>query len=562
MTTTGPPTATGATTVGRAFQATAEAFADKPALRSIDGAIDWSWGEYARRVHEAAAGLAGIGLGRGDTMACWLSNRPEFHVADTAAIHLGAASFSVYPTYTVEQAEHIIRDSEARVLVAEESTVESALAVRAGGRTALETIIVVDEGPSATVMSWAEMLACADDSFDLQHGLAAARPTDLVTLIYTSGTTGAPKGVQINNRNVMAQLATMSARLGLPDGISAVSWLPMAHVAERLCTHYFPIAHGWSVTTCDQPRAVASVVAQTRPEFFFSPPRLWEKLRAAVLARSGGEVPTGPAAKAAIEALGFDQLRVAIVGAAPCPQEVIEFWHLIGVPLGEVYGLSETTGVATVNPPDAIRIGTVGTPLQGVEIALSPVNEILIRGPVVMSGYRNLPDRTAEAIDGEGWFHSGDVGTFDDDGYVRIVDRIKELIINAAGKNMSPANIEATVKTSGELIGQVCCIGDGRPYNTALITLDPDASAAFAAEQELSASGPPALAGCDEVRTEVAAAVARANERLARVEQIKKFTILPVDWTPDSDELTPTMKLKRKPIAEKYAAEIERMYSS
>jgi long-subunit acyl-CoA synthetase (AMP-forming) len=252
---------------------------------------------------------------------------------------------------------------------------------------------------------------------------------------------------------------------------------------------------------------------------------------------------------------------VAIVAAAPCPREVTEFSHELGVPVGEVYGLFQTTGVARVNPPHAVRPGTVGTALDGVEVRLSDDGEVLIRGPVVMAGYRNLPDKTAEAIDSDGWFHSGDVGAFDDDGYLRIVDRIKELIISAAGKNMSPANIEAAVKTSGTLIGQVCCIGDARPYNTALITLDVEAAGASAAARGIADASLAELAVSEAVRAEVAAAIERANEKLARVEQIKRFTILLVDWLPGGDELTPTMKLKRKPIAAKYAAEIEAMYA-
>jgi long-subunit acyl-CoA synthetase (AMP-forming) len=304
-----------------------------------------------------------------------------------------------------------------------------------------------------------------------------------------------------------------------------------------------------------------------RPGFFFSPPRLWEKLRAAVIAslddgargtldaalervRAGDGPQDGPLQRAVRAKLGFDQVRVALVGAAPCPAEVIEFWHALGVPLSELYGMSETTGVATVNPPDAIRIGTVGAPLPGVEVRLSDEGEVLMRGPVIMRGYRNLPERTAEAIDADGWLHSGDVGVFDEHGHLRIVDRIKELIINAAGKNMSPANIEATLKTSGELIGQVCVIGDARPYNVALITLDPEARRAFAERR-----GEAALAA------EVEREVARGNERLARVEQVKRFAVLEDEWVPGGDELTPTMKLRRKPIAEKHAAAIERLYA-
>jgi long-subunit acyl-CoA synthetase (AMP-forming) len=251
-----------------------------------------------------------------------------------------------------------------------------------------------------------------------------------------------------------------------------------------------------------------------------------------------------------LRGLGLDQLRIAVVGAAPCPPEVIGFWHALGVPLAETYGASETTGVATLNPPDAIKPGTAGPPLPGVEVQLSALDgEVLVRGPVVMRGYRNRPEETAEAIDAEGWLHTGDIGVFDQDGYLRVVDRIKEIIINAAGKNMSPANIEATLKTRSPLIGNVVCIGDGRPYNTALIVLDPDVAG-----------------GRDPRDPETVALVQRAvdeaNKALARVEQIKRFRIIEGEWPPGGDELTPTMKLKRRPIAEKFALEIDQLYSS
>ena len=549
--------ATTSATVGQAFQATASAFAGAPALRTSDGAVAIDWDGYAQRVREVAAGLAGLGLQRGDTVACWLSNRPEFHIADAAAMHLGAASFSVYPTYTAEQGEHVIGDAGARILITEPQFLEQALAVRDAGRTAVGPVVVLDDSADAGTLEWAELPGCAEPGFDFEARAAAVQPDDLLTLIYTSGTTGPPKGVQITHRNVMALLASLSDRLGLPDGIRAISWLPMAHVAERLCTHYFPIVHGWSVTTCPNPKAIASLISEVRPEFFFSPPRLWEKLRAGVLAASG-DVPEGDAAAAALRAIGFDAVRVAIVGAAPCPPEVVRFWHALGVRLCEVYGMSETTGVATVNPPDAVRIGTVGPPLPNVEVRLGEADEVLVRGANVMRGYRNLPEKTAEALDAEGWLHTGDVGAFDDAGYLKIVDRIKEIIISAAGKNMSPANIEAELKTSGRLIGQACCIGDARPYNVALITLDPDAAAAFAAGHGIA---PEAAATHDVVRAEVAAEVEAANTRLARVEQVRKFAILPEDWVPDGDELTPTMKLKRGAITAKYTREIEAMYA-
>jgi long-chain acyl-CoA synthetase len=540
------------TTICDAFAATVAAHADAPALRTADGATAWTWGDYADRVRAASAGLAGLGVGHGDTVALWLANRPEFHVADTAAVHLGAAPFSVYSMFTVEQAEHVIGDAGSRVLITEPAHLNRALAVRERGTTALETIVLV-EGAHDGALSWDALLAAAPDGFDVAAAAARVAPGDLATLIYTSGTTGAPKGVELTHANVVAQSAALAEALGLTPGTRAISWLPMAHIAERLCTHYVPMLLGWSVVTLAEPRGIAALLPEVRPQFFFSPPRLWEKLRAATIARSG-EQPDGPAALAA---LGLDEVRVAVVGAAPCPPEVLDFWHAAGLEVCEVYGMSESTGVATVNRPGGQRIGTVGTPLPGVEVRLSDAGEVLMRGPVVMRGYRNLPAATADAIDDDGWLHSGDVGTFDEDGRLRIVDRIKELIINAAGKNMSPANIEAAVKPSSPLIGCVCCIGDGRPFNVALLTLDPDAGAVFAAAHGLDAAD---LAHDPTVRAELDAALARANERLARVEQIKRYTLLAGDWLPGGDELTPTMKLKRKPIAAKYAAEIEAMY--
>jgi long-subunit acyl-CoA synthetase (AMP-forming) len=538
-----------AATVAQAFQATARAHPDKPAIRAHHLGVEWSWDEYRERVRGCAAGLAELGGRRGDTLACWLTNRPEFHAVDTAAAHLGMASFSVYPTYTVDQAAHVIGDAGARVLITEAAFLERSLAVRALATTALETMICVDADHEAA-LGWDALLDHGSDRFDLEAAAGAVTPSDLLTLIYTSGTTGPPKGVELTHANVMATVAGVTDRLRLTSGMRAISWLPMAHIAERLCTNYVALTLGWDVTTCADPRALGALLSDVRPHFFFSPPRMWEKLRASVLARFDDSVELAAADRdAVLRGLGLDQIRVAVVGAAPCPPEVVRFWHALGVPLGETYGGSETTGVATLNPPDAIKAGTAGPPLSGVEVKLAADGEVLVRGPVVMKGYRNLPEQTAEAIDAEGWLHTGDVGVFDDDGYLRIVDRIKEIIINAAGKNMSPTNIEAALKSASPLIGLAVCIGDGRPYNTALIVLDPDVAAGR---------------GPHDPETEglIQQAVDRANERLARVEQIKRFLIVEGDWQAGGEELTPTMKLKRRPIADKYAAEIEALYAS
>jgi len=532
-----------ATTVGELFAATVAEYEHEPALQTPDGTVSWTWGEYGRQAAAAAAGLAGLGVERGSVVACWLTNRPEFHAADMGATLLGAASFSIYPTYTVEQAAHVLWDAGSRVLITEPAFLERALAVRASGATALQTIVCVGEQHEGTE-SWDDLLRHAGDGAEPHELAASPQMDDLLTIIYTSGTTGPPKGVELTHRNVLTQLEATSIGLVFTDRMRAISYLPMAHIAERLVTNYLAIAHGWCVTTCVDARSIGTLLPDVRPEVFFAPPRMWEKMRAGTIARLG-EDADGPTA---LRALGLDEVRVAITGAAPCPAEVIEFWGALGLPVCEVYGMSETTGVATVTPPWAPRSGTVGVALPGVEVALSDTGEVLMRGPVIMRGYRNRPEATAEAIDADGWLHSGDVGVIDEDGHLKIVDRIKELIISAGGKNMSPANIETTIKTAGTLVGNVCAIGDEKPYNVALITLDPDAAAGRHADDP-------------DVRAAVDAQVQRANEDLARVEQIKRFTVLPRDWVADGDELTPTSKLKRRAIAAKYATEIEGMYA-
>jgi long-subunit acyl-CoA synthetase (AMP-forming) len=260
------------------------------------------------------------------------------------------------------------------------------------------------------------------------------------------------------------------------------------------------------------------------------------------------------------EMLGLDLALGVNVGAAPTPLEVLEFFHALGIELAELWGMSETCGVGSVNRPGAVKLGTVGQPSPGVEMKIADDGELLVRGEFLMAGYRNSPEKTAEALDDEGWLHTGDIGEIDDEGYLKIVDRKKEIIINAAGKNMSPANIEAAIKTSSPMIGQACCIGDARPYNTALIVLDADFAPQWAKQQGIEAVSLDELATDPNVIAEIQSAIDAANAQLSRVEQIKKFTIVQGDWLPGGDELTPTMKLKRRPIAAKYEREIEEMY--
>jgi long-subunit acyl-CoA synthetase (AMP-forming) len=301
-----------------------------------------------------------------------------------------------------------------------------------------------------------------------------------------------------------------------------------------------------------------------KPTAWGAVPRIWEKIEAAL--RKGGI--TDPSAlpdevKAGIRAkLGLDETEWLISGAAPIAVETLEFFLALGMPIQELWGMSETSCCATINPRDAIKVGTCGPAIPGVTLRLAEDGELLVQGDLVMTGYRGEPEKTAEAIDDDGWLHTGDVATIDDEGYMKIVDRKKELIINAAGKNMSPANIEGRLKASHPLIGQAMVVGDRRPYNVALLVLDPDSCAAFAAEHGLPDASPAALATDPTVRTMVAAAVEAANLHLSRVEQVKRHTVLAEEWLPGGDELTPTMKLKRRPIADKYAAEIEALYDT
>jgi long-subunit acyl-CoA synthetase (AMP-forming) len=580
-----------------AFQVTASEHGDRVALRTKGDEFTMTWAEYADKVRALAAGLAGLGLGRGDTIALLLTNRPEFHWVDTAAMHLGATPFSVYNTYSPEQIEFLVSDAKNTIVVTEEQYLDRVLAVKQAC-SSVEHVVLVD-GEADGALSLADVEAAAPDDFDFDAGWKAVESDDVLTLIYTSGTTGPPKGVQITHANELSAGRSFDQIIRFPDGARVVSYLPMAHIAERSCTHYLPIMFGFTTTCCPDARKVTEYLPEVRPSWFFSVPRIFEKLKAAMeagiendqdperkkavkgalelglekvrLEQSGEEVPEELLRKyeqadehifSKIRAgLGFDELESLNVGAAPTPREVIEFFHAIGLPLAELWGMSETCGAGTCNRPEHIKIGTVGPPAPDIEVKLAEDGEVLVRGGVVMKGYRNKPDQTAETFTDDGFLKTGDIGEFDDDGFLKIVDRKKELIINAAGKNMSPANIEAKLKTASPLIGQAIAIGDGRPFNVALITLDPDAAPGFAREHGLEGKSIEELAGEQAAVDAVQEGIDSANEHLARVEQIKKFKLLAADWEPGGDELTPTMKLKRKPIVEKYKDEIEALYA-
>ncbi|WP_432837491.1 AMP-dependent synthetase/ligase [Dactylosporangium sp. CA-092794] len=574
------------------FQGTAAAQADRVALRDAEGTVELTWRGYADRVRSVAAGLARAGVRRGDTVALMLTNRPEFHLVDLAVLHLGATPFSVYNTSAPEQVAYLFANAGNRVVVTEGQFLP---AIRAAGG-AIERIVCVDDTAGDGVERLADLEAAPGPVPDLDAAWRAVGPDDVATVIYTSGTTGRPKGVELTHGAVLASLRAGQELPFLAAGSDRgrlVSYLPDAHVANRHLGHYLALAAGASITTVADGRQVAAALTGIRPTVFLGVPALWNRLKAAIeqsldalpprrrrLARwalatgraaaeretSGRRLP-GPLRARRFAAdrlvlrrmrrrLGLDESLATITGAAPISPDVVMFFLSLGIELCEGWAMSETSAAGAINEPGTIRPGSVGRPMAGLEVRVAEDGELLLRGPSLMRGYRGEPALTAEAIDAEGWLHTGDVGTVDAGGYVTILDRKKELIINTSGKNMSPSAIENAVLAACPLAGAVMAVGDRRKYVVALITLDPDAARRLAGPGVDGA----ALAADPRVLAAVRDGVAKANAKLSRVEQIKTFTVLPGPWAPGGDELTPTMKLRRQAILAKYAAEIDALY--
>ncbi|MBW3614516.1 MAG: AMP-dependent synthetase/ligase [Actinobacteria bacterium] len=591
-------------TVTSRFAETVAAHGDRVALRSRTGEgewREWTWREYAERACRAAAGLSRMGVGRGDRVALMVRNISEFHVADMAALLVGATPFSIYNSSSPEQVQYLLSHAEAKVAIVENGGFLERLTKVRGDLPMLEQVVLL-EGESGTdgdVVGWESLLG--EEAVDLAEAARIAEPHDLATLIYTSGTTGPPKGVMITHYNVVwtaeSLLQAFESDRNEVFGMRIVSYLPMAHIAERMTSHYLGIVSAYEVSSCPEVTEIATYLREVRPNIAFGVPRVWEKIHAGVQAALAADpekktkfeeaiaVARPIASKKTLEGeaalsdderqmiefldavafstvrglLGMDEMRYAITGAAPIPVELVEWYRTIGVPLSEVYGMSENTGPLTWEPV-RVKPGYVGRPLPGVEVALTDDGEVIARGGNVFVGYLNDPEKTTEALDEDGWLHTGDVGEFDDEGYLRIVDRKKELIITAGGKNVSPANIEAALK-SFPLIGQAAVIGDKRPFISALVVLDPDVAPGWARSRGVESSSLAELAEHPEVVSEIDRCVQEANSRFSQVEQVKKFKILGQEWLADSEELTPTMKLKRRGINAKYASEIEALYS-
>jgi long-chain acyl-CoA synthetase len=583
------------TTLCEAFQRTATIDPDAVALRTPGDTQTLTWREYAAQVQRVAAGLSGLGVRRGGTISLMMANRIEFYPLDVGAQHLGATSFSVYNTLPAEEIAHLLDNAGTTVVICEEQYVDR---IRASA-AAIEHIVCIDGSPEGT-LSLDDLYAAGSDDFDFESAWRAVQPDDVATLIYTSGTTGKPKGVETTHANLLFEAFAVDSILGVEFGDRITSFLPSAHIADRMTGLYTQEVFGTQLTVVSDGRNIAAALPDAQPTIWGAVPRVWEKLKAAIefaavhepdeTKRQAMQWGLSVAAKRAAalvagepesedqatewakadelvlsklrERLGFGELRWAVSGAAPIPKATLAFFIGIGIPIAELWGMSELSCIATLSHPRDARLGSVGKLLPGLDCKIAEDGEFLVRGPLVMKGYRKEPAKTAEAIDADGWLHTGDILEADSDGYLRVVDRKKELIINAAGKNMSPANIENAILTACPMVGAMVAIGDGRPYNTALMVFDADSVGPYAAQHGLADASPAALASDPEVIARIAVGVAEGNTKLARVEQIKRFRVLPALWEPGGDEITLTMKLKRKPIAEKYAAEIEELYAS
>jgi long-chain acyl-CoA synthetase len=565
------------TTLLTAYADTAAASADEPAHRWQDAEGIWhtlTYGQVREQVRDLALGLAARGFQPGEFAVIWSGNRSEATVADYAVMHARGVPVFIYNTVSPEQAAYIAGHCEATVAIVEQRYLPK-LREAAKSLPKLREIILIDGSAEGTI-PLAEVAALGRDvaredpeRFDATWQKVS--PDDLATLIYTSGTTGQPKAVMLTHHNVRYYQSALALILP-PEELESngsnvlISYLPMAHVTGRSIDHWGPMARAVTINYCPDALKLFEIAGQVHPTSIMGIPRVWEKLYAAL----SNALPTvDPDAIRAMPEeertgiltfIGVDRCKVATSGSAPLDPAIIDFFRALGVPLTEGWGMSELSNAATIAPPDQARLGTVGRRFPGMEIIIADDGEVLVRGPLVMGGYYKDPERTVESVDAAGWLHTGDVGELDADGYLKITDRKKELIITSGGKNISPALIEYELQRH-PLVGQACAIGDRRNYVTALIVLDPETAPAWAAAHGLAGLPLAELAANPEVLTEVRRGVDEANSHLARVEQVRRFRVLGNEWTVDTGELTPTQKRRRRVIVDRYAKEIDELYS-
>jgi len=596
-------------TVADHLAATAERWGGEPAYSDRDGGGPWqtiTWEQTRRHALELAAALVDLGLQPGERVALMLPNRVEHVLADLGVMHAGGVPVTFYATLAPDQVRFVAGDCDARIAVLDGETELARWQPVLAELPGIKKIIVRDTAACPAgdpYLSWADFAELGRERLAAAPGAVADRvaaigPDDPATVLYTSGTTGNPKGVIITHRSVLYEVVSGESTGFVEPRTRWVSYLPLAHIAERMFTIYLPVHYAWHVHFCHATTDLIATVGAVKPTAFFGVPRVWEKIQAGIRALLAAE--PDPAKQAAVDEamatgrkyvkscefgnttpaelaeefrladenvlrpirslLGLGDATTVVSAAAPLPPDVAEFFAGLGMKILDVYGMTETTGAFTTNTPDAFRLGTVGRAVPGVEIWIADDGEILTRGPLNTPGYLNLPERTAELIDADGWLHTGDIGSLDPDGFLSVVDRKKELIITSGGENISPAAVE-NLLVADPLIGQALSYGDGRPYVVALLTLDGDVAPAWAKARGIAAASVAELAEDPAVLEAVGEAVAAANQRLARVQQVKRWRLLPVEWTAESEELTPTLKLKRRVVHAKYADVIDALYA-
>ena len=580
------------------LEATSRAHPDRPALaRKAGGA--WrkhSWRAYRGEVRQAARALVATGVEPGQGVVILAFNRPEWFVAYLAAMAVGARPAGIYTNSAPEQCRYIAEHAEAAVAVVENR--ESLARLQgAGGRPAGLAATVLMEGTASEpgVLTWAELLAKGDESHEaeVERRLAAAGPDDVATLIYTSGTTGTPKAVMLTHRNLAFIAEKAREVLPVGPGDRLISYLPLAHVAEQVVSLVLSLASGACVHFAESLEKLPENLREVRPHVFLGVPRVWEKIQAAMQAAGAQASPprrrlaswakgVGLAAGLADQQgrprpwsyriadrlvfskvrdrLGLDQARFLVVSAAPMAQETLDYFQSLGLPIMEVYGMSECTGPTTMSIPARYRLGWAGYALPGTELRIAEDGEVLIRGPHVFKGYAKNLAATREALDTEGWLHSGDVGELAADGFLRVTDRKKELIITSGGKNIAPQHLEGKLKQI-PAVSQAVAVGDRRNYVVALLSLDPARVAAEAEKAGSPARTPEEAARCPLFRAHVERQVEEVNRDLARYETIKKFALLPRELSVEAGELTPTLKLKRRVILERHQDTIDALYA-
>jgi long-chain acyl-CoA synthetase len=598
----------GGRTVCDALQAAAGSWGERPAYSDRDGG-PWetiTWARTRELVLELAAGFLALGLEPGERVALMLPNRVEHVLADQGVLHAGGVPVTFYPTLAPDQVGYMAANCDARIAVVDGAAELARWQPVLDQLPGLRHVIVRDPAvcpAGEPYRSWADFAALsaargAELAVEVAARTAAIRPADPVTLLYTSGTTGLPKGVVVTHASVMYELASVTESGNVQPHTRWVSYLPLAHIAERMFTLYSAIYNGWHIYFCHNASTeLVATVAEVKPTAFFGVPRVWEKIQAGLQALLAAEADEGRrAAVAAAMAtglryvqscqygrttpdelaagfavaeesvlrpirslLGLGECEITVSAAAPLPPEVGAFFAGLGLRILDVYGMTETAGAFTTNTMTAFKLGTVGQPVPGHEVKIAEDGEILTRGPLNTPGYLNLPEQTAELLDADGWLHTGDIGTLDADGFLSVIDRKKELIITAGGENVAPAGIE-NLLVAHPLVGQALAYGDRRPYVVAVLTLDGDVAPAWARARGIEARSLAELAEHPDVLAAVGAAVTAANARLARVQQVKAWRLLPMEWTAESEELTPTLKLKRRVVHAKYADAIDALY--